>query len=84
MTKQQAEFIKEACDHRMEVEIRENYSGRSMYSKTTHAVIVPSVAEMFCAVVNWMKSVPEGMDEIPDFNGTLRTDQMGRSSVVVY
>ena len=92
MTREQAQFLKAACDWAgdQDCEIQDDYSGRGMYGKTTHAVVAScTLTELLCTALNFAMHggehlYPPGQErEYPLFGG-LRTDQMGRDSIVVY
>jgi hypothetical protein len=85
MTKEQAEFFKQAIiNDDLETEndiIRENYSGRGMYGKTTFAVVVDSVCDLVSALLRQAQEDPESIPDVSTF--TLRQDNMGLG-VVLY
>ena len=95
MTKELAEFLVKATEHcgDQEIEIRDNYSGRCMYGKTTHAVVVDSETKLLLNVIQYIKENGqcqradsfEALEFVPDVSGIrLSVDSMGRSSVVIY
>lgn len=95
MTKEFATFLSDAAEHcGTEISIRDDYSGRGMYGNTTYAVVVNNMSELLLNVVQYIKETLENMSQdelaaanfIPDVYdmGRLRTDNMGRDSVVVY
>ena len=56
MTKEQAEFLKEATESsgNQEIEIRDDYSGRCMYGAKTYAVVVDSVTQLMADAINFL------------------------------
>ena len=85
MTKEQAEFLASVCEeYGIEYDIRDSYSGRGMYGKTTHAIVVPGLSTLLCSTVDYMRGLSqEELNQIPpmyDFN----QDNMGRDSVILY
>jgi len=83
MIKEHAEFFKEALDNDgvYPIEIRDNYSGRGMYGKTTFAVVVDSVCDLIPALLRQAQEDPESIPDVSTF--TLRQDNMGLG-VVLY
>ncbi len=92
MTEQQARFLVEITENQanQEIEIRDSYSGRGMYSKTTYAVVVQDVLTLFCDFATFVNENIEEQDqiglvwnggEVPCFNN-LRMDNMGHKIVV--
>jgi len=67
-------------------DIREDYSGRNMYSKTTTALVTDTpLVGLLRAVLEGVQDgslTQEDMEDI-DIEG-LRTDNMGRDSMVIY
>ncbi len=95
MTKELASFLSDAASHcGTELDIRDDYSGRGMFDKTTYAVVVQNPCELMVNVIQYIKETLEDMSQdelaaanfIPDVSDMkyLRTDSMGRDSVVVY
>lgn len=84
MTKEQADFLTEALSYcGVDHDVRDDYSGRSMYGKTTSGVVVDSPLEVIGAVVGYMKSLTENeLKDVPDF-GALKIDNMARQ-VILY
>ena len=82
MIKEHAEFFKEALDNDgIEVELRDDYSGRSMYGKTTFAVVTDNISDVIPAL---LRQVQEDPESAPDFSiFKLRQDNMGLS-VILY
>jgi hypothetical protein len=85
MTEEQAKFFEEALDHDgvTPVEIRDDYSGRGMYGKTTYAVVVDSACDLIPSLLrhaahNYVEVVAEGIFD--DFE--LRQDDMGLGIVL--
>jgi len=83
MTKEQANFFKDALDNDdiYPVEIRDNYSGRGMYGKTTFAIVTDSVSDLIPALLRQAQEDPESMPDFSIFK--LRQDNMGLG-VVLY
>ena len=98
MTKELAEFLRDATNHcgQQEIDVRENYSGRGMYDRTTYAVVVDNPMELMINVVQHIRETIENMEDqgknfrlyefIPEVSdvAALRTDSMGRSGTVIY
>lgn len=84
MTKEQANFFKEALvNDDLETEndiIRENYSGRGMYGKTTFAIVTDSVSDLIPALLRQAQEDPESMPDFSTF--VLRQDNMGLGIVL--
>lgn len=87
MTKEQAEFIKEAFDYQGEdCEIRSDYSGRGMYNKTTFGIVVDRDTSLLPIVIQYIKEELIGAEEdlyeaIPDFS-SFRLDNMGTRYII--
>jgi hypothetical protein len=93
MTKELASFLVDAAEHcGVEIELRDDYSGRGMYGQTTQAVIVQNPSELILNVIQYIKETLENMTQdelakanfIPDVSdlGHLRTDNMARDTVI--
>jgi len=91
MTKELADFLKKATEHcgQQEIDVREDYSGRGMMGRTTHAVVVDSVTELMMNCIQYIReglefNSPAITDFIPDVSdmGMLRTDNMARQTVL--
>jgi hypothetical protein len=89
MTKEQAEFLVKVTEYagNQEIDLREDYSGRNMYGKTTYGVVISSVPTLLADVILFLKET--GLDggiaileQVPDFND-FRTDNMARD-VILY
>ncbi len=91
MTKELADFLVKATEHcgSQEIDIRNEYSGRGMYGRSTFAVVVDNESELLLNVIQYIKEKDETterfVETLPDVSnvGTLRTDGMGRK-VVIY
>jgi hypothetical protein len=91
MTKEMAEFLQAASENAgNECDIREDYSGRGMYGKTTHGVVVDSVTQLLADVIQHVReNIGETEDgtltwdggEIPDPD-SFRTDNMAMQTIV--
>jgi hypothetical protein len=83
MTQQQAEFFEQACDYAgTECSVRDDYSGRGMFGRTTHAIVVPHTLDLLAAVVEYVRTLDfDEVDAIPLLTG-LRQDEMGRDTVI--
>lgn len=72
------------------VELREDYSGRGMYGKTTCAVIYEDEGAFLQCVAAAAIQVSEAdqdgcsVDEFIEALGNLHRDNMGRSATVIY
>jgi hypothetical protein len=86
VTKEQAEFLAEACEASgVECDIHDDYSGRGMYGKTTYAVVVNNPLQLLGAVVAYVKAIwdaGEDLSEVPALD-RLEEDVMGRD-VIIY
>lgn len=88
------EFVAKAIANALEeegtrVSIREDYSGRGMYGKTTFGVVAPDWAVLIRAVATAAVSIAENnTDDSPDPHdfaremGKLRWDNMGYDIIV--
>ena len=57
MTKEMAEFLKSASEHAgNECDVHEEYSGRGMYGKTTHGVVVDSMSQLLSDVIDYVRA----------------------------
>jgi hypothetical protein len=95
MNIEHARFLKRVCDDvgNQECDLREDYSGRGMYGRTTAGIVVDSVPLLLADVLQWVKeSIGDTGDahvktmewnggEIPDFSD-FRVDNMGRSTIL--
>jgi len=92
MTKEMAEFLKEASENAgNECDIREDYSGRGMYGQTTHGVVVDSAAQLLADVIQLVRGNIYGDEdkgemiwnggEIPDAE-SFRTDNMANQTII--
>lgn len=85
MTKEQAEFFKNAAEEvGLEIEMRDGYSGRGMYGKTTFAVVTDSLSDLIPALLchaayNYVDVVENNLFD----NFKLHQDNMGLG-VVLY
>lgn len=82
MTKEQANFFKEALDNDdvYPVETRDDYSGRAMYGKTTCAVVIDGVSDLIPALLRQAQEDPASMPDFSVFK--LRQDNMGLGIVL--
>lgn len=79
MTEEQAKFLVEACkDENVEVDHRTKYSGRGMYGKETHGIVVDSIGVLFGAAMRLMSYNPEDLWE--DFEPKI--DSMGLQTII--
>ncbi len=86
MTKEQAKFLVDVTENagNQDISLREGYSGRGMCGRETCAVVVNSLTLLLCDCINHLKNEDvESINLVPDFNN-LRTDSMGRESIVIY
>ena len=76
-----------------ECKLQEDYSGRGMYGHTTAAVVCNNPLAMMMDALQYIKDCMDNSDaelddiweKLPDFRNTmLRTDNMGRDSMIVY
>jgi len=84
MTKRQAEFFKNAAEEvGLDIEVRDEYSGRGMYGKTTYAIITDSITDLIPALLchaayDYVDIVADGLFD----NFKLRQDSMGLGIVL--
>jgi hypothetical protein len=83
MTEEQAHFIQDAMySEGYDCEVRDDYSGRGMYGRSCHGVVVDSPDYILSAIVNHMKQMDTSeLDEVPEVD-SFRTDNMGMSYIV--
>lgn len=80
---EQANFIKDALEFvGEEASIREDYSGRGMFGKTTVGVVVDNQSRILPAVLTFIKENELTHDEIPDFDGPFNSDNMARDIIL--
>lgn len=84
MTKEQAEFLEKVsieCGNQ-ECDIRDDYSGRSMYGKTTYGVVVSDITILLADCINYLRNEDaEDINKVPDFE-EFRMDNMGRDIII--
>lgn len=81
MTKEQADFlvkVSESCGNQ-DIDLRNDYSGRSFYGRTTCGVVVNSLPVLLVDVINYMKD--NNVENVPDFDG-LSIDSMARDIIL--
>ena len=84
MTKKQAEFFKNAAEETgLEIEVRNNYSGRGMYGETGYAIVTDSLMALIPALLchaayDYVSVVEDGLFD----NFRLRQDNMGLGIVL--
>lgn len=83
MTEQQANFLHDAMqDAGLDCEIRDDYSGRYMFGRQTHALVVSNLADLLGPAIEQAAYLDE--DELPDFEDFKpQVDDMGLE-VVIY
>lgn len=83
MTKEQANFLVETIENSgNEAEIRDDYSGRGMFGKSTYGVVTKiNPANLLGVALTHIKDSLDCIEDIPDF-GDLRTDSMGLSTII--
>ena len=92
MTKEQSDFLQSVAENAgIEIDVRDTYSGRCMYGRTTFAVVVDNPLNLLGAISGYIRDVSETDNEagtiscegkeIPDFD-ELRQDSMGMGSVI--
>lgn len=86
MKAETADALREAADSMgLELQVRDDYSGRGMYGKTTHAVVADLNTLFQCIAYAASAVIKE--DDIDDFVheiGRTHRDSMGRSELVIY
>lgn len=81
MTKEHANFIKNALEYvGEEVEVRE-YSGRGMMGRTTFGVVFDHYCLLIPAILDFIKENEIPYKDIPNLK-SLRQDNMGRGLVI--
>lgn len=84
MTEAQATFLEEILSYKMDVSVRNDYSGRGMYGEQTYALVVDgSQADVINCVMNSGVNLGEEVEATED-KWRLRFDNMGHSSIVIY
>lgn len=84
MTKEQAEFFKIAAEEvGLDIEVRDDYSGRGMYDKITHAIVTDSLCGLIPALLcqasyDHVNVIENGLFD----NFKLRQDNMGLGIVL--
>lgn len=86
MTKEQANFLVKVTEYagNQEIDLRDDYSGRNMYGKTTYGVVVGSLSMLFADTIQFIKEFGEDsefIEEIPDFDD-FKTDNMARDIII--
>ena len=85
MTKPEADFIANIMENAgKNVEVRDDYSGRGMFGKTTCGVVVDSELLVISALLAYAKELSEDgpyIGEMPEFD-TLRHDNMGKQMII--
>lgn len=76
MTKEAAEIITEFGG-----ELREDYSGRGMYGKTTAAVVFDGEQEFYSAIAEVMECDIEDRETVANALRNIRTDNMGKGMI---
>ena len=69
----------------VELDLRDSYSGRGMYGKTTFAIVADSHGKLFGAIAYAASEMEPGSDEASDFCDDcrgFRIDSLGRGIVV--
>ncbi len=83
MTQEQAEFLKRVCHHlAVSCEVRNDYSGRCMYGRSTWAIVIPNPNSLLSCVVTYIKELGMDPEDIPEFPEDFSTDSMGFDKVV--
>lgn len=81
MTKEHAEFFQKALDYcGEECEIKEDYSGRGMFGKTTYGIVFAGPTILMESVLTYIKETEVEYEDIPDL-ASLRSDNMGMSII---
>lgn len=94
MKKAMAEFIIQACENADAFfefddsfpEIREGYSGRSMYGENAYGIVCQNPIRVMAAVAAEMLELDSSNDLGFDVSelAKLRQDSMGRDSIILY
>ena len=88
MDAETAKGIVDAADiEGIEIQLREDYSGRGMYGRTTSAIVVDSWGELLAGVARYAGDLDpieqdEQIERLCEELHTLRSDSMGRGFVV--
>lgn len=84
MTQTQAQFlvkVTEDCGNQ-EIDLRDSYSGRGMYDRTTHGVVVNSVNVLLADCINYLRQASdEVLEEVPNFQ-KFSQDNMGMNTIL--
>jgi hypothetical protein len=91
MKQELADFIIEACqnndclfDGEDMPELRQNYSGRGMFGRETTAIVCENIMTVMAAIMCELNySAEEWTIDFEDIR-FLRTDSMGRDSIIIY
>ena len=85
MTEQQAKFILNCLEYAgEEASLRDKYSGRGLYGKTTVWVVFDHYCLLIPAIIEFFKQNLDTLnyDDVPDFD-ILREDNMG-NQIIIY
>ena len=84
MTQTQAQFLVKVTHDQgnQEIDLRDNYSGRSMFGRTTYGVVVNSVSTLMADCINFLRQASdEVLEEVPDFQ-EFSQDNMGMDTIL--
>jgi hypothetical protein len=82
MTKEQAEFFETITAYcgNQDIDVRNNYSGRGMFGKSTYGVVVSDITILLADCLNYLRD-NNYLAGIPDFQG-FSMDNMGRDIIL--
>ncbi len=82
MTEEQAKFFVEACEEdSIEVDHRTGYSGRCMYGKETHGIVIEDIGLLLGAAMRKMSHEAVGFETLFDIFEP-KMDSMGLGTIV--
>jgi len=86
MKLEHAELLADELGMLIEVELRENYSGRGMYGENTSGIVVDSMNEFLRGLGEYLKTADESdLDKIKEIGAAIKrikTDSMGYSIII--
>ena len=89
MKLEDVKIIEDALSILIDIDIREEYSGRGMFGETTSGIVIESESEFVSAIGQWLRDMED--DEIETAKNIGRiladgysVDSMGRSKIIIY
>ena len=81
MTKEHCQFFKQALEYcGEEANVREDYSGRGMFGRTTFGIVFSGTTILMECVLTYIKETEADLSELPDLP-SIRQDNMGRDTI---